>query len=510
MWPVSLALVSIILNLCICNGACPKKCVCDHGAAFQAVQCFRVQAIPSGLARDTKKLNLAYNHIKEVKGRDLSGLPDLEDVLLSSAGVEQVENNAFRAQSRLRYLDLQKNKLHLLPRGLPTSLETLKVSYNQIHTLQESALENLKKLRLLDLQNNYITTLRANVLSGLVKLEWLHLDGNRIETVQGSLRLSQLNLLSFASNRIPSFPSAFFTPLKSLTTLCLAGNLLSRVPNDLPGSLTLLSLDKNQIRSLRNREMAQLRNLTSLSASHNRLVTVDSALRLPKLIFLEVPGNFLRVLPSRLSPRLERLDCKQNALQEVSFQHLSGMRELRHLFLENNTIKIFEANALRNSVHLANLALEQNLLSSIPDGLPESLIRLDLKGNQISAIQESQLSSMRRLQVLNLRRNRLTALPQCLPKLLPKLSTLILDGNPWNCTCQLQRLKRALVARGVEMSNEELCSEKPVGAPLSDGGEWRSHLMEDRCEEEEDGEDMRREEQDVEITDDEEYYDYDE
>ena len=238
-----------------------------------------------------------------------------------------------------------------------------------IRNLQESTLENLKKLRELDLQSNQITTLRANVLSGLVKLERLYLDGNRIETVQGSMRLGQqLKLLSMGGNRITSFPSAFFTKLNALSTLRLAGNLLSRVPNDLPGSLRVLSLDRNHIRALRSREMAQLRNLTSLSAAHNRLVSVDGALRLPHLTSLDVPGNHLKVLPGRLGPRLERLDCKQNAIQEVSFHHMSGMRQLRHLFLENNTIKTFEANALKNNMQLTNLALEQNLLSSIPDG----------------------------------------------------------------------------------------------------------------------------------------------
>ncbi|KAM4632877.1 nephrocan-like [Polymixia lowei] len=458
-----------------------------------------------------KRLNLAYNHIKEVKGQDLSGLTVLEELILSSSGVEVVESNAFRTQGRLQYLDLQKNKLLLLPRGLPSSLETLKMGHNRIHALQESALQNLKKLRLLDLQNNHITTLRANVFSGLVKLECLHLDRNRIETIQGSLKLAQLNLLSFETNKIPSFPSTFFTQLKSLVTLYLAGNLLSRVPTGLPGSLTLLNLDQNQIRSLRNREMAQLRNLTSLSVAHNRLVSVDSALRLPKLTSLDVPGNYLTVLPSRLSPRMERLDCKQNALQEVLFHHLSGMRQLRHLFLENNTIKRFEANALKNNVHLTNLALEQNLLSSIPDGLPESLIRLDLKENHISGIYDRQLRYMRRLQVLNLRRNHLTSLPQGLLKLLPRLGSLLLDGNPWNCTCNLCMLMKALIARGVAMSDEELCSDMLIRAPLSGGGEWRLYFMEDRCEEEkeENGEDMRHEEQDVDLTDYEDYYDYD-
>ncbi|XP_024275819.1 nephrocan [Oncorhynchus tshawytscha] len=501
MWFLMILLASITLHtlVCICSNVCPKKCVCDSA---KSVQCFRLQSFPTGITKDVRKLNLGYNHIKQLKGRDISGLTELEEVIISSCGVEVVEANALRAQGLLRSLDLQKNKLHQIPRGLPPSLETLNVGHNRITGLQESVFEGLKKLRLLDLQNNQITNLRSNTLSTLKKLECLYLDGNQIETVQGALRLPQLNLLSLGNNKIPCFPSSFFTPLQSLTTLRLPGNLLSRVPLDLPHALSYLNLDRNQIRALRNREMGQLRNLTSLSASYNRLVSVDGGLRLPNLTVLELPGNQLRVLPSRLSPKLEKLDCRQNSIQEVTFQHLSGMKQLKHLFLENNTIWNFEANALRNSVHITNLALEQNLLSSIPDGLPESLIRLDLKGNRIEAVQEQELRSLKRLQVLNLRRNKLTSLPQITLDLLPRLRTVYLDGNPWNCSCELLGVKRTLLARRVEIP-KELCNEH-VSAP---GDSWRAYLMaQDRCEEyfmETAAEDQ------VEQTDTEEYYDYD-
>lgn len=76
-----------------------------------------------------------------------------------------VEANALRAQGLLRSLDLQKNKLHQIPRGLPPSLETLNVGHNRIKGLQESVFEGLSKLHLLDLQNNHITNL-LNTLGG--------------------------------------------------------------------------------------------------------------------------------------------------------------------------------------------------------------------------------------------------------------------------------------------------------------------------------------------------------
>ncbi|XP_060771597.1 nephrocan-like [Neoarius graeffei] len=434
------------------------------------------------------------------QGRELSGLTGLEEVILSSCGVEQVDANTFKAQKHLKSLDLQKNKLHHIPRGLPSSLEILHMGHNWIQTLQESALHGLRRLRVLNLQNNLITTVRSSTLSALLQLESLYLDGNKIETVQGILRLPVLNWFSLSNNKISSLPSAFFSSVQLLKTLDLSSNLLTKVPHNLPQALSHLNLDRNQIRSLKSRGLAQLRDLTTLSACYNKLVSVDSNLRLPNLTVLELAGNQLRMLPSRLSTKLEKVDCRQNQIQDVTHQQLSGLTHLKHLFLENNTIRQFEPNALRDCVHLINLALEQNLLSTIPHGLPESLVRLDLKGNSIVTIQEHTLKPLKRLQVLNLRNNKLSSLPAM--NLLPRLRTLYLEGNLWNCTCELLKVKRALLARDVYMS-AEFCTE-PVPSSLDI---WQAYVMaQETCEE------QNREflpESHTVNTDNEEYDDYD-
>lgn len=51
----------------VCDSACPKKCVCDRGAGVPSVQCFRVQAVPSEIPKDVRRVNMAYNHIKDLK-----------------------------------------------------------------------------------------------------------------------------------------------------------------------------------------------------------------------------------------------------------------------------------------------------------------------------------------------------------------------------------------------------------------------------------------------------------
>lgn len=127
-------------------------------------------------------------------------------------------------------------------------------------------------------------------------------------------------------------------------------------------------------------------------------------------------------------------------------------------------------------------------------------MRLDLKGNSIATIQEHTLKPLKRLQVLNLRNNKLSSLPAM--NLLPRLRTLYLEGNLWNCTCELLKVKRALLARDVYMS-AEFCTE-PVPSSLDI---WQAYVMaQETCEE------QNREflpESHTVNTDNEEYDDYD-
>lgn len=132
--------------------------------------------------------------------------------------------------------------------------------------------------------------------------------------------------------------------------------------------------------------------------------------------------------------------------------------------------------------------------------LPESLVRLDLKGNHITTIQDRALKPLKRLRVLNLRNNRLSSLAAM--NLLPRLKTLYLEGNLWNCTCELLKVKRALLARDVDMSTE-FCTE-PVHSSLDI---WQAYIMaQETCEEQ--NRDFLPESHTV-NTDNEEYDDYD-
>ncbi|NWU58687.1 NEPN protein, partial [Dromas ardeola] len=499
---------------------CPRRCSCDPA---QSVQCYRATDIPREIPFTTRRLYISHSKIKQLQITDFRRMSALEELVLSCSGTESIENNTFKALSTLKSLELYKNQLKQIPTFLPSGLEILKLADNSINVLHASDFEGLMKLRVLDIRNNLIATLPPSAFSSLCNLQSLILDGNNMESVSAPLKLPRLKYLSMADNKLNSFPANFFASFQNLQFLSLSGNFLTKVPLDLPKSLLSLKLEKNQLKTVRLRDMKQLENLSEFFLSENQLSSIDGAQLLPNLTTLELSKNQLHTLPPRLPSRLQKLDCSNNLIQRVTGQDFQGLQDLKHLFLDNNAVSMFEAGALQQCVQLSNLALEQNLLISIPlrqlcvvlflFRLPDTLARLDLKGNDIEDVGEQELKDLKQLQVLNLRNNKISALDRKVLEYLPRLRHLYLDGNPWNCTCDLLRTRRALVAKGTDVRGGQ------CAAPAESRGEsWMSSKkILQRCEDnlssmERSKEDRKKmkpnEASSIGVNTDDDYYDY--
>ncbi|XP_077018864.1 nephrocan-like [Tamandua tetradactyla] len=460
---------AFLVLLSLCDGFspnCPGRCSCD---SLQSVQCYRATEIPSGIPSTTKRLYISHSKIKHLQLSNFTQLLALEDLILLASGTESVENDTFKTLSALKTLEIWKNKLRQVPSGFPASLEVLKLNENSIYVLHGSDFEGLKKLKILELKNNLLSSLSPSMLSPLTGLQSLILDGNNIESVAGPLALPHLKHMSMENNKLHLIPGGFFTSLQSLQFLSFSGNLLSKIPINLPKSLLSLKMERNQLKAIRFRDMKHLENLSHLYLSGNSLSSMDGAHFLANLTTLELSQNQLQMLPLRLPSKLQKLDCSNNLIQRVTVQDFQDLRDLKHLFLDNNFVSSFEAGALQKCSQLSNLALEQNLLLSIPLRLPGTLARLDLKGNAIQDIAERELKDLKQLQVLNLRNNKLSALDLNALEGLPRLRHLYLDGNPWNCTCSLLRAREVLRAKGTDVRGGQ------CAAPADRQGEnWMS------------------------------------
>ncbi|XP_066227890.1 nephrocan-like [Saccopteryx leptura] len=446
--------------------SCPGRCSCDPA---QSVQCYRLTEVPPGIPSSTRKLYISHSKIQHLQISNFTQMLALEDFVLLASGTESIENDTFKTLNTLKTLELWKNKLRQVPSALPACLEVLKLNDNSISALHGSDFEGLKKLKTLELKNNLISSLSPSMLSSLASLQSLMLDGNNIESVAGPLALPHLKHMSMENNKLHLIPASFFISLQSLQFLSFSGNFLTKIPINLPKSLLSLKMERNQLKVVRFRDMKHLENLSHLYLSENSISSIDEAQLLSNLTTLELSQNQLQMLPLKLPARLQKLDISNNLIQKVTVQDFQDLRDLKHLFLDNNIVSLFEAGALQSCSQLSNLALEQNLLLSIPLRLPGTLARLDLKGNAIQDIAERELKDLKQLQVLNLRNNKISALDLKALEGLPRLRHLYLDGNPWNCTCSLLRAREVLKAKGTDVRGGQ------CAAPAERQGEsWMS------------------------------------
>ncbi|XP_071997804.1 nephrocan-like isoform X2 [Engystomops pustulosus] len=387
-------------------------------------------------------------------------MPGLQELVLFSTGIETIENNTFKSLSSLKILELWNNVLTSIPKSLPLKLEVLKCGDNSILSFTDEEFAGLTKLKVLEVQNNLLHTLSFEIFSPLTNLQTLNLDGNGMHTISGVARLPNLRYLNLENNKLMFFYENFFTHFPNLQHLRLAGNQLLKVPPQLPKSLMSLRLERNHIKSVRFRDFKQLENLFDLNLSGNQLFSAEGLQVATNLTSLDLSRNQLSTFPHKLPTKLQRLDCSSNQISKITVQDMKGLANLKHLFLDNNRMIAFEDKALQWCVHLSNLAMEQNLLTSLPLGLPTTLTRLDLKGNKIDHVTVHNVNHLKHLQVLNLKNNKITSIDDEIVQSLPRLRHLYLDGNPWNCTCSLLKVRRLLLDKGTDIK-EGQCAEPP-------------------------------------------------
>ncbi|KAG5849961.1 podocan [Anguilla rostrata] len=255
-----------------------------HHMAFQGLKKLHtlhmynnlLERVPRGLPRRAKTLMLLHNLISEINRNDLALLYTLTELNLSYNKITspRMHKEAFRKLRLLESLDLSGNSLHVLPVGLPKSLQVLKVKDNQLNSISDGALGSMSKLREINLSNNQL--------------------------------------------KLSSFYQGAWQGLSSLTVLDLSGNQLSHVPVDLPETLEYLYLQSNRISSVPASAFESTPNIKGIFLRYNRLsanAVVESAFsHLMNLQVLDVGPTSTR--PTHEDDLEEETDEEEEEIEE--------------------------------------------------------------------------------------------------------------------------------------------------------------------------------------------------
>lgn len=162
-------------------------------------------------------------------------------LIITSPGVEYIDENTFNDGSELQSVNLSGNKIEIVPsnafRGAH-NLNEIDLSDNLIQAIMDDAFSELNYLEELDLSGNKISVIYTETLRPLKSLTSLNLAGNLLESVDGDLFIENDNLmaLNLKDNRIRMLYNGFskiLPRIKSLSVMnnpCTIGTMLEKFP----------------------------------------------------------------------------------------------------------------------------------------------------------------------------------------------------------------------------------------------------------------------------------------
>jgi Leucine-rich repeat (LRR) protein len=140
-------------------------------------------------------LDLSLNRIEKLNEKVFWNLENLEKLYLYNSQIEEVPENLFQYNRKMKMLDMHTNKIKTLPFGFLHSLaelESFSISANELEVIQSNTFQQNKKLKWLRLYSNKIEAFGLGTFDGLKKLFLLDLTRNRCIDKQYGDRFSKV------------------------------------------------------------------------------------------------------------------------------------------------------------------------------------------------------------------------------------------------------------------------------------------------------------------------------
>jgi toll-like receptor 13 len=354
---------------------------------------------------------LDSNKLDAFNVSNFKSLPSLETLSLVNNQISKLLGfDSIETFERLKLLDLSNNKISLNDKEQLwrlKNLENLILKFNNLSS-NLTNINNVTKLKYLDVSHNFINSLLAQSFLNLTKLECLDLSNNPIEFIEADVfnRLKVLKMLYLNNVQLKSLDAYIINPFNKLDELDLGSNSVSNYINAsffLTRSITKLKklcLGNTSLTNLKNITFKSLSNLEELDLSNNRIgnsVHLNAFnrmlnLKLFKLVDVGLTDVGLDLIFSSEFPCLLDLDLslnKINAIRKNTF--FNRTTTLVYLKLSRNSIGQLEDYAFDYLTHLKELDLSHNELKFIGSNCLKnlkSLMFLILSNNNIKYIEE--------------------------------------------------------------------------------------------------------------------------
>ncbi|KAK9063945.1 hypothetical protein SSX86_017817 [Deinandra increscens subsp. villosa] len=362
----------------------------------------------------------------------------------------------------LRVLDLSNNNINSSIPAMPNLLK-LDVSSNNLENIELVGIWRRCQLKELRLSHNYFggemigpstnTSECSQYALEMLESNYNLLNGAIPESLR---RLSNLRVLTLASNRFKGLIPKALQRLRSLNVLELSSNDLTGPIPTFHGKLTTLSLHQNQFSGSIPESLGRLTCLTHLTLSSNWLTgPIPASIgRLASLQEFSVSSNMLiGTIPFSLGQltKLRYLYLSNNSLEGVvSEANFANLTMLKGMYIASNYKLIF--NISHEWIPPFQLRVVQLSSCKILDGFPQwlqtqkKLKILELSNTSLHGILPTWLRKMSAISNIDLSHNQLGGSLKNLPNMYQSEGYFYLQDNLFNGS-----IPRSLLCRSTKL-----------------------------------------------------------
>jgi Leucine-rich repeat (LRR) protein len=323
-----------------------------------------VTVVPVTASKSLREIHLRNNEISEIAIETFKQLDELTILDLSKNRLSNLQAGTFDLKN-LEVLILSENQLQTLSTNLfegAGKLQSLSLDSNNIIGI--SAFNELDNLKFMNLSHNAIKKINFGVFK-LPALNTLNLSNNKIHTIEEDAFLVAQNLtdLDLSNNKLMKIGSGMLTGLVQLKIFNLKSNQIGEIvkfPNQLK-NLQNLTLSSNNLTDLNEETFSELSGLEKLDLSYNQLESIRVVSGLKSLLDLSLEGNKIRNIESgqfQDLTSLKKLNLGNNQINETGNEDFKGLESLNILILSGNPIKKISESAFLVLKNLTELYLD--------------------------------------------------------------------------------------------------------------------------------------------------------
>ncbi|KAM4795932.1 toll-like receptor 8 [Rhinophrynus dorsalis] len=201
-----------------------------------------------------------------------------------------------------------------------------------------------------------------------------------------------------------------FSNLTKLEQLLLDHNVLCQVPHGMPSTLKVLSLQYNNIFSVRKESFSQFKHLKELYLGYNcyygndcrQFLDIENGTfsELRELSVLSLTFNSLTNVPPNLPTSLRKLFLSNNNITSIKKEDFENLTNLEVLYLSGNCPRCFNANYLCIPCKQSSIEINEYAFQDL-----KNLTVLHLASTSLKSIPLTWFQNTAHLEVLNLERN---------------------------------------------------------------------------------------------------------